>query len=100
MDQVLAIYAPGVSPVGSAAMGWTSAQLFAASSVFWPTKTTITSADILAAMGHIKNDDVGGMTAPLTFVSGHNATTPWCGFEMAIENGKFISPNHGQRLCL
>jgi hypothetical protein len=40
------------------------------------------------------------MTAPLTFVTGHNAITPLCDFEMAIENGKFISPNNGGRLCL
>jgi branched-chain amino acid transport system substrate-binding protein len=100
MDQVLAHYAPGVSSVGSAAMGWTSAQLFAASSVYWPAKPNITSSDILTAMGHIKHHDVGGLTAPLTFVTGHNAVTPLCDFEMAIENGKFVSPNNGGRLCL
>jgi branched-chain amino acid transport system substrate-binding protein len=100
MEQVLARYAPGVSPVGSAAMGWTSAQLFAASSVYWPNKSSITSADILAAMGHIKNYDVGGLTAPLTFQTGHNPVTPLCDFEMAVENGKFVSPNNGGRMCL
>jgi branched-chain amino acid transport system substrate-binding protein len=100
MDRVLAKYAPGVSPVGSPGLGWTAAQLFAASSVYWPATARITSADILAAMDRIAKDDVGGMTGPLTFTRGHNATSTLCGFQMAIENGKYISPDNGARACL
>jgi branched-chain amino acid transport system substrate-binding protein len=100
MTQVLSKYAPGLNPAGSPGMGWTSAQLFAASSVYWPNKQQISSADILAAMGHIKNWDVGGMTAPLTFRTGHATPSPLCGFEMQIRNGRFITPNHGARVCV
>jgi branched-chain amino acid transport system substrate-binding protein len=100
MNDVLSRFAPGVSPVGSPPLGWTSAQLFAASSVFWPATDRITSADILDAMGHIKHYDVGGMTGPLTFVTGKNPTSTLCGFQMAIENRRYISPNNGARSCL
>lgn len=100
MNQVLRTYAPGVSPVGSPPMGWTSAQLFAASSVFWPATDTITSADIIAGMDRLKNYDAGGLTVPLSFSRGHDASVSLCGFAMAIDNGKFVSPDNGARICM
>jgi branched-chain amino acid transport system substrate-binding protein len=100
MNQVLAKYAPGVSPVGSSGLGWTAAQLFAYSSTFWPSTNTITSADIINAMDRVKNYDVGGMTGPMTFTKGRNAPEVTCWFQMALRGGKFISPNNGARSCL
>lgn len=99
MNQVLGKYAPGVSPVGSSALGWTSAQLFAYSSTFWPNTNTITSADIINAMDKVKNYDVGGMTGPLTFTQGHNAPQVTCWFQMGMRNGGFFSPDNGARQC-
>lgn len=100
MNQVLAQFAPGTSPIGSPTLGWTSAQLFAGNSIYWPNKNQITSADVLDGMDKLRNDDVGGMTAPLSFHAGQDAKSTVCGYEMEIVNGKYISPNNGGRECL
>jgi branched-chain amino acid transport system substrate-binding protein len=100
MNQVLSQYAPGVSPVGSASLGWIAAQLFAYSSTFWPNTNTITSADIINAMDRVKNYDVGGTTGPVTFTKGKNAPQVTCWWQMGMKNGGFFSPNRGARACL
>lgn len=100
MNQVLSQYAPGISPVGSASLGWIAAQLFAYSSTFWPNTNTITSADILNAMDRVKNYDVGGTTGPVTFTKGHNAPQVTCWWSMQMKGGKFSSPNNSVRNCL
>jgi branched-chain amino acid transport system substrate-binding protein len=99
MRNTLAKYSPGTSPVGSAGLGWTAAQLFAYSSTFWPTTNTITSADIITAMDKVKNYDVGGMTGPLTYTAGHTAPLVTCWFQAAVRSDKFVSPNGGKRSC-
>jgi branched-chain amino acid transport system substrate-binding protein len=99
MNQVIGKYAPGLSPVGSTAQGWTAAQLFAYSSTFWPNKETITSADITAALDKVKNYDVGGLTGPLTFAKGKPAPPVVCWFNMGLKNGNFYTPNGGARHC-
>jgi branched-chain amino acid transport system substrate-binding protein len=99
MNQVIARYAPGLSPIGSTAQGWTAAQLFAYSSTMWPNTNTITSADILAAMDKVKHYDVQGLTGPLTFVKNKPAPPVVCWFNMGLQNNRFYSPNHGVRHC-
>jgi branched-chain amino acid transport system substrate-binding protein len=99
MNQVIGRYAPGLSPIGSTAQGWTAAQLFAYSSTFWPNTNTITSADIMAAMDKVKRYDVGGLTGPLTFIKGKPAPPVVCWFNMGLKNDKFYTPNGGARHC-
>jgi branched-chain amino acid transport system substrate-binding protein len=99
MRQVLAKYAPGVSPVGSPGLGWTAAQLFAKSSTYWPNTQTINSADVLNAMDKVRNYDVDGMTGPMTFHKGQNAPSVTCWYEVAVRNKQFHSPDNGKRAC-
>lgn len=100
MNQVLAQYAPGVSAIGQANLGWVAAQLLQYASTFFPAAATITSADILAAMDKVKNYDVGGTTGPLTFTAGHNAPGMQCYWVTQVVNGKFIMPVGNDRRCL
>ncbi|HEX3899689.1 MAG TPA: ABC transporter substrate-binding protein [Mycobacteriales bacterium] len=97
--QVLAKYAPGSNVAGSASLGWVSAQLLDASSVYWPNANTITSRDIISALDKVKNDDIGATTTPLTFSAGHDSPEPSCWYEMAIRSGAFVSPDGGKREC-
>jgi branched-chain amino acid transport system substrate-binding protein len=99
MNQALGKYAPGVSNVGSPALGWTAAQLFAKSSTYWPDSNTITSADVLAGMDRIKDYDVGGLTGPMTFTARRNAPSVTCWYEVAVRKDTFYSPNNGARAC-
>jgi branched-chain amino acid transport system substrate-binding protein len=99
MNQVLSKYAPGTSPVGSAGLGWASGQLFAASSVYWPNANQITSRDIVSAMDRVRHDDLRGYTTPMTFTRGRDAPPTTCWFEMAVRDGKFVTPNGGVRQC-
>ena len=78
---------PGLGPVE----GWVSGKLFevAASSLAEPP----TSAQILAGLWKIRNNTLGGLTAPLTFTE-NQATQPYsCGALIAIRNGKWVAPD-------
>ena len=99
MNQVLQQYAPGVTNVGGSRHGWISAQLLQYASRFFPAKDMISSADILAAMGKVKNYDVGGLTGPLTFIAGHDAPVVTCWWSMKLSGGKFVGLNGNKRSC-
>jgi branched-chain amino acid transport system substrate-binding protein len=99
MNQVINQYAPGLSPIGTPVQGWTAAQLFAYSSTFWPDKETITSADITTALDKVRNYDVGGLTGPISYYAGKPAPPVVCWYNMSLNNGKFSTPNNGQRRC-
>jgi branched-chain amino acid transport system substrate-binding protein len=101
MDAALARYAPGVSPVGTPTLGWTAAQLFEASAAYWPDTDTITSADILAAMDQVRNNDLGGLTEPLSFFPGQDAAPlELCSWDLVIDNGQYDNLGGGQRACV
>ena len=92
-------FAPGVeaSPLGIA--GWVSAKVFerAAQNL----SETPTSQDILNGLATISNDDIGGMTAPLTYTPGQVPTMPetTCFWFVQIKDGQYVSPNGGKRTC-
>ncbi|WP_084670870.1 ABC transporter substrate-binding protein [Sporichthya polymorpha] len=58
-----------------------------------------TPADVLKAMYTIKNNDLGGLVAPLTFTPKvPRVGIPSCYFLIAIENGKYVAPQKNK--CL
>jgi branched-chain amino acid transport system substrate-binding protein len=79
-------------------LGWTAAQLFglAVSRVKDPT----TSAAILTGLYSVKHDDLGGLTAPLTFTRGRNAPATTCWWAAVIADGEYTSPNGATRTCI
>jgi branched-chain amino acid transport system substrate-binding protein len=99
MNQVISQYAPGLSPIGTPAQGWTAAQIFAYSSTFWPNKQKISSADITAALDKVRHYDAGGLTGPISYYPGRPAPPVVCWFEMSLNKGKFSTPDNGKRQC-
>jgi branched-chain amino acid transport system substrate-binding protein len=78
---------PGLYPVA----GWVSGKLFevAAAGLVEPP----TSAQILAGLWKVRNDTLGGLTAPLTFVQ-DKPTQPYaCGAVVRTQGGKWVAPD-------
>jgi branched-chain amino acid transport system substrate-binding protein len=95
--RVLGRYAPGL-PVGpTSIVGWVSAKLFerAARRLSEPP----TSKDILEGLWSLRNDDLDGVTYPLTFTKGQTAPVVLCYWVAQIRNHSYVSPDGGQRRC-
>jgi branched-chain amino acid transport system substrate-binding protein len=67
MKAALAKFAPGVPPSISATAGWASAQLF---QYALERADSPDPAGLLKALGTVKNNDLNGLTAPLSFQLG------------------------------
>ncbi|HWW55231.1 MAG TPA: ABC transporter substrate-binding protein [Acidimicrobiales bacterium] len=96
-QKVLGQYGVGVQLDGSSIEGWASAELFAAGTMNLPDNPT--SQDVINGLDTIKNNDLGGLTGPLTFSKGQNAPVETCWWHLQLRNGKFFSPDNGQRAC-
>jgi len=79
-----------------AATGWTSGKLLerAAAGLAAPT-----SEAILKGLWSIKNDNLGGLTAPLTFTEGQTAKTGACWFDVVVEGNKWGTPDGFKLNC-
>jgi branched-chain amino acid transport system substrate-binding protein len=75
MKAALAKYAPGVPASISATGGWAAALLFQYAVEH---ADAADSAGFLRALGTMKKNDLGGLTAPLTFEYGKNAARTAC----------------------
>lgn len=86
-----------VSGVGSA-MGWTVGKLLekAAADLSEPP----TSQAILDGLWSIKNDTLGGLTAPLTFTKDKPGAAPACSFDLVIQKGAWVTPDRFELHCL
>jgi hypothetical protein len=95
---VMHSYAAVVPQDSMSMSGWVSTQLFqlAAKNIGDPP----TSQAILHGLWSIKNDDLGGITQPLTFTKGQTAPQSVCYWLLELKSGHFASPNNGQRTCL
>lgn len=94
---VLARYAPGLEPSADTIAGWTSAKLFEKAAQDLPANPT--SADVLTGLWAIHDDDLGGLTYPLTFTQGNPAPMVECWFTATISNGAWTSPDGGKLTC-
>jgi branched-chain amino acid transport system substrate-binding protein len=95
---VLAQYAPGLPADDAAAItGWVSAKLFEAAT--HNLSDPPTSQSILDGLWSIKNNDLGGLTQPLTFTKNQPAPQVFCYWSLQIKSGKYVSPNNGLRTC-
>jgi len=95
-QSVLRQYGPDVSIDSASINGWTAAQLFSrATSAF--AADTVTSEGIMKALWSIKNDDLGGLTYPLSFRPDKPQQQQRCGWVVRVHGGQFTSD--GQRFC-
>jgi branched-chain amino acid transport system substrate-binding protein len=83
--------------VGSAA-GWVSAKLFEKAAANMPEPPTADA--VLRGLWSFRDESLGGLTQPLTFIEDQNAKPLSCWFNILIKKGDWVSPDGYQRHCL
>jgi len=78
-------------------MGWVAGKLLEKVGAGLPEPPT--SEAILQGLWSLRNDDLGGLTQPLTFLEGRPAAKVSCWFNIATKTGQWISPDGFQRHC-
>lgn len=95
--QVLATYGPTIGDGGLGALAWAAAELLFAATKDLPDKPT--SGDIYRGLWQIKNETLGGLTPPLTFVRNKPPQVKPCVFFWGMENGKWTAPTGATPQC-
>lgn len=90
-------YAPDQPLTPNASQGWASAILFQRAAAHVGAKPT--SAQILAGLWSLRNDDLGGLAPPLTFARGKPAPAARCAFVMKVQGGVMQSPYGLKTVC-
>jgi len=91
-------YSPS-SPVGPAAsIQWASGELVLAGSKDLGADPTAT--ELIAGLDTLKDTTLGGLTVPLTFNAGKDATVPNCVFLQTIKNGSWVDTNGDTPVCV
>jgi branched-chain amino acid transport system substrate-binding protein len=100
--QAMATYAPGMPIDGATNVAWVSGELFARAitSLGAAGAGTITSELVLKGLGTIKNDNLDGLTLPLTFKPGQT-TSPVkpCYFPALLDGSGWHAPSGQQYFC-
>ncbi len=96
-QQAMKTYAPNLAGSASTAAEWASGMLAVAADQYLG--ATPTSAQFFQGLWALKNNDLGGLAPPLTFNANANATPSSCYFDMILQNGQFVDPNHGAYHC-
>jgi branched-chain amino acid transport system substrate-binding protein len=78
---------------------WIAGKLFEAAAKIGNLTPSSTPAQITAAMHKIKNETLGGLTAPLTVAAGKPVFSP-CYYGVTIKNGAYTNLSGGKPLCL
>ena len=87
----------GLEVAGGYELGWAAAKLF---EVLVPdVPGEITPSAVLARRGLVRDETFGGLTMPLTFEAGKNAQPRTCGYLVAIQNERYVSPDGGKLHC-
>ena len=92
-----AVEEAGLEPLSGYELGWASAKLFELLVPDVPGE--VTASAVLARRGLVRDETLGGLTMPLTFEAGKNAQPRTCGYLVAIENERFVSPDGGLLHC-
>jgi branched-chain amino acid transport system substrate-binding protein len=90
-------FAPGVVIEPTAIKGWTAAKLFEAATAALPEPAT--AQDVIDGLNRIRDDDLGGLTYPLTFVEGQPAPRVVCWFTVVLTEGQFVGGNDNAMSC-
>jgi branched-chain amino acid transport system substrate-binding protein len=83
-QKAVATYNPGFTTGDAASLGWTAGALLVAASKNL-TDAPPTTQQLIDGLYSIKGNNLGGLTAPLTFTKGQNPAIPYCLFA-AISN--------------
>jgi branched-chain amino acid transport system substrate-binding protein len=90
-------HAPGTPPSISAIGGWTAGKLF---ELGMRNAAEPTRAALLASLGSIKDNDLGGLTHSLTFSAGQPAPRVACNWIGVVRGGKLVAATEDDgRFC-
>jgi branched-chain amino acid transport system substrate-binding protein len=87
----------GVGRDVQTATGWTSAKLLQRAATSLPEPPT--SEAVLRGLWSIKNEDLGGLTGPLTFTEDKPPPVVECWFTVIIHDRRWESPDNFRRHC-
>jgi branched-chain amino acid transport system substrate-binding protein len=80
-----------------APFGWVAAKVFEKAAANLPEPPT--AAALLSGLWTFRNETLGGLTSPLTFVENQTAKPSVCWFDVVNQKGKWTSPDGGQPHC-
>lgn len=86
----------GLEPGVGGASGWTSGKVLERAAA---NLGGVTNEDVLKGLWSIRNDTLGGLTAPLTFDEGQPPKMDACGFAITVSGGQWISPDNFKLTC-
>jgi len=92
-------YAPAMvkNLPGVTAQAWAAGQLAIAAAGSLSDRPT--PQEFLQGLWTIKNNDLGGLTTPLTFVKGKGSTPAKCAFVAGISDGRYVAPRGSKLIC-
>jgi ABC-type branched-subunit amino acid transport system substrate-binding protein len=82
-------FAPGLAPGPATASGWTTAKLFELAAQNLPEQPT--SEAILEGLWSIKNNNLGGLTYPLTYNRDQKTPPTKCFFPVVVKKGNWTA---------
>ena len=91
-------YATGLDPGQSVAIGWAAGKLLEKAAAELPEPPT--SEGIVAGLWTLKNETLGGLTPPLTFIENQPAVSPACWFNIEVKKRAWISSDGFQLHCV
>ncbi len=92
MYDAYAQVAPGLTPSGASMAGWTFGTFFAAAAAHLPANPT--AQDVYNGLNQIEDNDLGGVTYPLTFTAGRPSPRKVC-WGVALVKDKTYVPGPG-----
>jgi branched-chain amino acid transport system substrate-binding protein len=102
--EALARYAPAQQPDGASVQAWTSGKLLEAAINGVAAKArsgAVTSALVLAALGTVKNNDLGGLVAPITFSPNlMSSVSSGCVFYELLTPQGWTAPRGSRKVCV
>jgi branched-chain amino acid transport system substrate-binding protein len=92
-------YAPNLASGldGPTSNVWASGALMVAASKYLSSKPT--TAELFKGLYAIHNNNLGGLTPPLTFHQGGFPTLGTCAFMSGVHNGAYTAPNGSSLVC-
>lgn len=96
-QQAVKTYDANLQGSGSTTDEWASGMLAVAADKYLT--GTPTSAEFLQGLWSIKNNNLGGLSPPLTFTQGQPATASDCYFLMTLKSGHFVDDDNGNTQC-
>ena len=93
----MARYAPKSDLTGQHTSGWTAAKLFERAAANLPEPPT--AAAVLEGLWGLRDETLGGLTYPLTFLRDQPAPPKICWFNIRMRNGNFTAPEGTRNHC-